>query len=155
MILPALDGAIKEVLERMFFVEALSELGPDETDAEPAVRARLTFQGTPPGWFDLRVTTAAARSIAADFLGTDEPASELRVEAVVCELANMICGSVLSQVESKATFRLGSPRIIHAEGCAHPSAQSTVHSVRIASGVLTAILTMEGPACLAAEKSVS
>jgi chemotaxis protein CheY-P-specific phosphatase CheC len=76
------------------------------------IAAGLTFQGEPSGSFLLRLTTVAARQIAADFLGIDESQiSDSKTCEVVCELANMICGSVLSRVESAATFRLGEPRI--------------------------------------------
>jgi len=153
-ILPALHEAIKNVLERMFFIEALVDFDPDVLDTEPGVEARLAFEGAPAGWFALRLTTVAARSISADFLGIDESeVSEQQLKAVVCELANMICGSMLSQVESTVTFRLGPPRIIPAEERVERSAYTTVHSVRIASGVLTAVLTLEGSTCSAAEKS--
>lgn len=155
-VLPALHEAIQNVLERMFFIEALEDFDPDALDTEPGVEARLAFEGEPPGWFALRLTAVAARSISADFLGTDESeVSEQQVEAVVCELANMICGSMLSQVESTATFRLGPPRITRAEDRVERSAYTTVHSVRIASGVLTAVLTLEGSACSAAEEPAS
>ena len=73
---------------------------------------------------------------AADFLGVDE--GELtghQVGEVVCELANMICGSVLSRMESAATFRIAPPKLAD---CAEDRAQSAAlaaekaasHSVR-------------------------
>ena len=155
-ILPALDRAIKGVLERMFFIEALSDPDTDAPESGPGLQAMLTFEGAPPGWFALRVTNAAARSISADFLGVEESeVSGQQVEAVICELANMICGSVLSSIESTATFRLGPPRIVPAVDGADRSPEITLHSVRIASGVLTAVLAMEGPACSAAAKFAS
>jgi CheY-specific phosphatase CheX len=155
-ILPALHEAMKEVLERMCFIEVLDDSDPGAWDANPVIQAWLTFDGAPPGRFALRVTTAAAYSISADFLGMDEAeVPGQQVGAVICELANMICGSVLSQVESTATFRLGPPQIGPAECRASRHAHTTIHSVRIANGVLTASLTTESPACSAAEKPAS
>lgn len=155
-VLPALDTAIRDVLERMFFVEVVGDSVPPVSAALPAIEACLPFEGDPPGYFTLAVTTAAARPIAADFLGVDETeVTDQQVEAVVSELANMVCGSLLSQVESTATFRLGAPRILPAQD--RPASLSggtrrTVHSVEIAGGVVTASLTTESPACLANEK---
>ena len=60
-VLPALHEAIQNVLERMFFIEALEDFDPDALDTEPGVEARLAFEGEPPGWFALRLTAVAAR----------------------------------------------------------------------------------------------
>jgi len=107
----ALRAATNDVLERMFFIECLSEL--PEFVPEPVVVARLTFDGDPAGELELKISASAARSVSADFLGTDQAdISEQEIYDVVCELANMICGSVLSRVESTATFRLSTPRIM-------------------------------------------
>jgi len=95
----------------MFFIQCLSE--PLEFVSEPEVAAQLSFEGDPSGELTLRITTRAARSVAADFLGAEEAdLSDREVGDVVCELANMICGSVLSRVESSSTFRLATPRIL-------------------------------------------
>ncbi len=115
MIEPSLSDALRDaandVLERMFFIECLSE--PGELAAEPEVVARLTFDGDPAGELELRISASAARSISADFLGA-EPSdlSEQEIRDVVSELANMICGAVLSRAKSSATFRLATPRIM-------------------------------------------
>ena len=110
----ALRESVDEVLERMFFVEVLGESTDPVSDASAGeIAAALTFQGDPSGSFLLRLTPVAARQIAADFLGIDEPeVSDTQTSDVVRELANMICGSVLSRLESAATFRLAEPRIV-------------------------------------------
>jgi CheY-specific phosphatase CheX len=152
----ALDAAMKDVLEQMFFIEASG--GPcGEGDGNPgegdAVEACLTFEGEPPGRFLLRVPAAAAQSIAADFLGADESGvSGQRVGEVVCELANMICGSALSRLESTATFRLGRPEIAPRAADLRAGTQFTRHSIETTRGVFTAALTMKAQACQLAEK---
>jgi CheY-specific phosphatase CheX len=110
----ALRDSVHEVLERMFFVDVLGESTDPAADAWAGeIAAALTFQGDPSGSFLLRLTTVAARQIAADFLGIDEvDVSDIQTSDVVRELTNMICGSVLSRIESAATFRLGEPRIV-------------------------------------------
>jgi CheY-specific phosphatase CheX len=110
----ALHNSLNEVLEKMFFVEALGECATPSGDSPAAdIAVTLAFQGEPSGSFLLRLTTVAARQIAADFLGLDEEeVSDTRISEVVRELANMICGSVLSRVENTATFNLCEPRIV-------------------------------------------
>jgi CheY-specific phosphatase CheX len=144
----ALAISVADVLEKMFFVRSLGE--GEESAGEPEIVARLTFEGSPPGSLTLRVTARAARSIAADFLGADEPDLAAReVEEVICELANMICGSVLSRVESDSIFRLDTPKIIPAEEDRPEGteARSTAsQTLEISRGVLVATIQMEGTA---------
>jgi CheY-specific phosphatase CheX len=156
----ALDDAMKEVLERMFFQEAASTPDPAPRDADAAVEARLTFDGEPPGSLRLRVTPQAARAISADFLGVDEcEVADHQIGEVVCELANMVCGSVLSRVESAVTFRLSAPEIVTNPSPFDGDPTATIHSVETSTGRFTAILTSPQPgatensACPAAEKS--
>lgn len=155
----ALRNSVQEVLEKMFFVEPLEEPPAEAGSPEGEMTVQLAFEGLPSGTLTLRVASAAARQIAADFLGED--ASGLppaKVEEVVRELANMICGSVLSRVESTATFHLHPPRLLPAEE--RPDRQAAarcraVHAVAIGSGTLTASVEMRDPVCPAAEESVS
>jgi len=110
----ALHDSLNEVLEKMFFVETLGECATPSGDSPAGdIAVSLPFHGEPSGSFLLKLTSIAARQIAADFLGIDEgEVSEIRISEVVRELANMICGSVLSRVENTATFNLGEPRIV-------------------------------------------
>src|ERR1039458_2358066 len=110
----ALRDSVDEVLEKMFFAETLGEAsGPDGDSLADTITVELTFQGEPSGSMCLRLTADSAREIAADFLGLEgEEISSDQISEVVRELANMICGSVLSRVESAATFHLSVPRIV-------------------------------------------
>jgi len=153
----ALRDSVQEVLEKMFFVEPVEE-PPGAADApEGEMAVQLAFEGLPSGALTLRLTTAAARQIAADFLGEDASGlSPVKVEEVVCELANMICGSVLSRVESTATFRLASPRLLGAEE--RPDRRQAadgraVHAVSVGSGTLTASVETRDPVCPPVEES--
>ncbi len=156
-------------MEKMFFIECLGE--PLEFVSGPEVVAHLTFEGDPSGALTLRVTAGAARSVAADFLGAEESdLSEQQIGDVVSELANMICGSVLSRVESSTTFRLAAPRIVPSEseaghfpgwapepGGSPPSdaggRSSTVHAVMIGSGRMVVSIDTETPAWSTAARS--
>jgi hypothetical protein len=152
----------------MFFIRCLGE--PQESASETEVVAHLTFEGDPSGSLTLSVAAGVARSVAADFLGEEEPGlSEQQIGDVVCELANMICGSVLSRVESTTTFRLASPRIMasgtYVEGLAaeawepgspprsigNPSS-STIHAVETRNGAMVVTINTEIPACSTTER---
>jgi CheY-specific phosphatase CheX len=154
----ALQESTEDVMEKMFFIHSLGE--PPESQPEPQFVAHLTFDGDPSGALTLSVRASAARSVAADFLAAEEPdLSEQEIGEVVCELANMICGSVLSRVESSATFRLASPRIVASGNDARNAAAEpagspppvagargpTVHS-EIGSGRMVVSINTETPA---------
>ena len=142
----ALAESVQEVLEKMFFIDSLE---PVEGGPQPAgIAAELMFDGDPPGSFRLDLDVPAARSAAADFLGED--AEELSVEQlneVVCELANMICGSVLSRIESKATIRLSKPVIVSAAEQTQGPAGASFQAA-LGTGLLRAEIRMERPVCL-------
>jgi CheY-specific phosphatase CheX len=142
----ALRDSVKDVLEKMFFVETLGESHLDGPASADQITAQLTFQGQPPGALTMRVTSAAARQIAADFLGVDEQeVSDLRVAEVVCELANMICGSVLSRVESATAFQLSTPQIVPPQESLTTDSCSTVYGVELANGRLGVSVTTGTP----------
>jgi CheY-specific phosphatase CheX len=142
----ALRDSVKEVLEKMFFVETLGESHVDALASVDRITARLTFEGQPPGALTMGVTSAAARQITADFLGVDEQeVSDLRVAEVVCELANMICGSVLSRVESATAFHLSTPQIVPPLESIAASPYSTVYGVELANGRLGVSVTTGTP----------
>jgi CheY-specific phosphatase CheX len=155
----ALRDSVEEVLEKMFFVQALEE--PSGVAAAPGelIAVKLTFEGSPSGTLTVCISTAAARQIAADFLGEDETAlSTAQVGEVVCELSNMICGSVLSRVESSTTFRLAAPHLLLVEDwrlCPETADHRISHAVAIGSGMLTAMVETRDPVCPAVEESAS
>ena len=141
----------------MFFVEA--EAGAEEpaSACSQDLSIRLTFEGDPPGIFRLRLARTAADCIAADFLGEDaEDLSPRQSHEVACELANMICGAVLSRIESRGNFRLSAPELVADDDFATAGhAEETAYTVETGNGTLTAAIQMETRACPASEKSVS
>ena len=134
----------------MFFVETLGE-SPLPEPGTPVraseIAVRLTFHGEPAGSLTLHLSSAAASPIAADFLGADEESvTGQQTAEVVCELANMICGSVLSRVESAAPFHLSAPQIV--PSLEQPGGPCTTrYAVEVANGTLTVIMTTGTP-CL-------
>jgi len=103
-----------------------------------AIAVELAFDGERSGSMCLRLTAGVAREIAADFLGMEgAEISADQISEVARELANMICGSVLSRVGSAATFCLGTPRIVTAgEECAG-CLWTTCYRVQLSHGRLT------------------
>jgi hypothetical protein len=150
-----LRQSVEEVLEKMFFVTpvepAISPPGSAPGSAETVVRLR--FEGRPSGVLDLRLTTSVARSIATDFLGEDAgPLSDQRIGEVVCEMANMICGSVLSRVEDGTVFRLAPALILAPAEDTRPEPAPAAdgmlfHAVGIGEGSLTVVMNTERPEC--------
>ncbi len=142
-----LRESVDEVLEKMFFIRSLGESAGSPGGAE--LIAHVTFQGRPSGSFTLSASAAAARSIAADFLGAEEAeVGDEQVGEVICELANMICGSALSRIESDFDFRLDKPALV-----AEPPLGSGVgatHAIALQHGALTVTMDIEEPACSSA-----
>jgi len=121
----ALVAAAEEVLETMCFATifassegAITSAGAVTSEAagppaEPAITAGLSFQGSPSGTFRVGVPPKLARVLAAGFFGREETeVSDEQGAEVVCELANMICGSVLSRLESEETFHISHPELL-------------------------------------------
>jgi len=155
----ALARAVGEVLENMFFLDSLGEAGEAPAGAD-TVTVHLSFEGAPPGCFGMRLARAAANAIAADFLGEDaDSLTPQQSTDVTLELANMICGAVLSRIESSATFRLGPPRVvadIATDDRREPwPGEATRYTVETGSGTLTASIRMETRTCKATEKYAS
>jgi len=109
--LDVIDHACAEVLETMFFTEAV----PDECEhawCASALTARIHFDGTHSGEFLLSVSLDAARPIAAGFLGlADDESTERDCGQVILELANILCGAVLSKRWPESRLSLATPEL--------------------------------------------
>jgi CheY-specific phosphatase CheX len=111
-----LSESAQNTLETMFFIT------PDRISTElerpegELIAASVTFQGAPPGRFGMVVSARAARGMAANFLGSEDDAKLplAQVSGVMGELANIICGTMLSELQSDANFDLAEPFTLHA-----------------------------------------
>jgi CheY-specific phosphatase CheX len=140
-----------EVLDAMYFTTVLSstllekvpQAMPD-TDADMAFG--LSFTGDISGNFGIQMQPATARALAANFLGEDDPnTSSTAVSEVVGELANMLCGSVMSRVEGERKFALSHPEVVIL-------APSDVDDILVSmletdSGAITVWVSVEGSQC--------
>ncbi len=135
-----LAASAAEVLETMFFTAVGGQ--PGEEQAPPEwISAALEFRGEPGGRFRVGASRQAARALAASFLGLDESeVSGEQVGEVICELANMICGSVVSRLESGTTIQLLHPELV--EG----PPPETARVLPLEEGLLAVWLELETPA---------
>ena len=142
----ALREAVEEVLECMFFMQIDGPAG-ESGEAEELAAAQVDFEGSPSGTMRLRMSWGTACRVAADFLGEEESETPPeRTIDVMREFVNMICGAVLSRVESGSTFRLSAPvagiesgevACLPAEGvCCHVALPGGRLSVQLECGVL-------------------
>ncbi len=105
--------AALEVLETMFF-EIPMEL-PQESDAAPTegLCALANFTGSAEGLLAVSLTPSALERLSASFLGLEEPDfSEGQAAGVLCELANMLCGSTISRLDPGARIAITPPRVV-------------------------------------------
>lgn len=106
-----LVAAAGEVLETMFFEEVVAT-GENPPGTADLVAARVGFRGSRSGTFRLWLPGPSAERLAAGFLGLDDAVEAAgRTGQVVSELANMVCGSVLSRLEAGSAFSLEAPAL--------------------------------------------
>jgi CheY-specific phosphatase CheX len=140
-----LSESVDSVLETMFFS---ATWGPAELETGSAVlESRLAFHGHPSGTFRVCLSERCARLFAGGFLGEDEESlTDVQVGLVVCELANMLCGSLLSKLQSDQSFDLASPELIPfgieivTGSDPAPAARQSYH---LEKGILTVTLHLE------------
>jgi CheY-specific phosphatase CheX len=109
---PIVLRAAQDVLETMFFTTVMDEPGGAAEAGDPADRFAVTvvFSGGRKGRLSLELDGPAARAIAANFLGADPAELERpQVDAVICELGNMICGAAVSRIDRCGDFLLAAP----------------------------------------------
>ncbi len=103
----SLSLAAQRVLETMFFTVAGDPVDSEAIDFSESVGVRIAFEGSAAGTLSVRLTKTSARTLAADFLGLEpESLSGPQTFEVVCEFANMVCGSMVSELENQELVRL-------------------------------------------------
>jgi CheY-specific phosphatase CheX len=109
---PIMEQAVAEVFEAMCFISSEGE-AQDAVVPYPAdwICGELDFAGNLSGSFGIAVPPATGATIAANFLGEDE--FELSMEQtmeVICELTNMVAGTLLAHLDARSAFTLSPPR---------------------------------------------
>ncbi|HEY2471456.1 MAG TPA: chemotaxis protein CheX [Terracidiphilus sp.] len=137
--------AVNAVLETMFFSVPLGRSEPDTGAAN--LEARVSFFGEVSGILGVRISEAGARSLAASFLGEfEESLSDPQTAQVVCELTNMLCGWIVSNLASQGCFDLGSPELFSAQSEPPLGMPDFEQSFAIENGTLTISLYASVPA---------
>lgn len=105
------DQVAADVMETMFFTEA-EPVACEHAWLQAAPTARIRFSGSHHGEMRLGVSLEAADPIAASFLGL-EPAelTDAQRGQVIQELANILCGALLSRLWPESTLALSSPEL--------------------------------------------
>ncbi len=107
----ALSRISGEVLETMFFTEAV----PVECEHSwfaSAVSVQIAFDGSHCGEMWLAVGEEAVPALASAFLAIDpEEAGEMERSQVILELANILCGAVLSSLWRESRLQLNAPKL--------------------------------------------
>jgi CheY-specific phosphatase CheX len=144
----------EEVLEAMFFTQVIRRrpiLDDGVAENEKAHMAvRLSFQrgprsSQPEGHLDLEVSRDGSQWIASSFLAADDGSvPQHSVADVICELTNVVCGNVMSNIASESGFSMLSPELIRASGPQWPDAELYEESFELERGWLTLRLCLAG-----------
>jgi hypothetical protein len=129
----------------MFFSDVVSEKAGHAGAGGAAMDAHLHFAGGRCGEFRIAIVPAAARTVACNFLGAEDE-SEIRDEQVgevVCELANMICGSVLSRLNGDLAFDLSHPELLPGVGDGNGWPETAARTFELENGWLTTAIRFE------------
>ena len=108
-----LFACAQEVLETMFFTPVQGEVEPAPVGRE-AIVVSLNFSGGQQGRFMVSISKDCAEGIATNFLGIEHRAELApgQTEQVAGELANMVCGAVLSRIQPGGRFDLTHPELV-------------------------------------------
>jgi len=139
-----------ETLGTMFFTPVTGRLkGAYFSTAANATTVRIPFLtgSQTNGHMDLRVSEDGAQWIASSFLAIDEgPVPEHRVNDVICEVANVTCGSLLSTLFSDRGFRLLSPEVLRNPPAENSESESFEEALELERGWLSLHLHLSSPA---------
>jgi hypothetical protein len=117
----ALRSASMDVLETMFFADAVPIANEDATPQSDARACELQCSGGESGSFSVVVDRVALQMLCCAFYGQEGDVSPTQEEDLICELTNMLAGSTLSRYAPARSCILSSPRL-----CDYASLAATV-----------------------------
>jgi CheY-specific phosphatase CheX len=139
-----------EVLDAMYFTTVLDSQEMEAADSQGGdtlVAFSLRFAGEVSGNFGILLELSTARKLAANFLGEEERSiSSMEAGEVAGELANMLCGSVMSRVEGEHKFVLSHPEAV-ALSPVLGTGDELVCRFATDSGDVTVWIALEGDLC--------
>jgi len=108
-----LAAAVEETLETMFFTSTIAPADDFSEVPDDCIRASIDFVSETSGSLELAIPSIVARRITAGLAGEDhENVSLAEAEQGVCEMANVICGLMLSRSDAGLGFTLGPPELL-------------------------------------------
>jgi hypothetical protein len=140
----AVDGVVGEVLATMFFSDAEPARCEHGWIADAAC-VGVRFEGSHWGQVHLAVAREAVEPVASAFLGLDAGADEAERLEVVLELANILCGAVLSRIWPESRLQLSAPEAALWPG---EEACSLHRCFEMPEGRLAFCVRVEGPAAV-------
>jgi len=101
-----LEHMVSHTLEVMCFAEA--QRLPSQLPIVRPVAARIDFSGSHAGHLQLEIDPAAARALAAAFLGLEpwHPSLESHIQDVTHELARVLSGRLVTSLDPEAPFEM-------------------------------------------------
>lgn len=150
-----LAETMRDVLETSFFAEIL-EGRDDEVsfDSCSVVAVKMKFSGAASGSFVLLTDMLTAHTLAVEFMGGSGEATDDEIaggngemsslsvadEEIFKELANILCGSVLSRFQTERCCSLSQPVLCSGEIAEEWEESSVTHhihsTIRLESGVV-------------------
>ena len=104
----SVERAVERVLENMCFTTILGPAHAGEAQSTLEHGARVAFRGKSSGAVLVGLSHAGAHVLASGFLGEDN-VDETQTGEFTAELANMICGAIVSQFAPGGQYALASP----------------------------------------------
>jgi len=105
-----ITDAAAEVLESMCFMEVLGDIPEMHSPDVGWMSARLYFDGPHSGELGISASHSTVNALAAAFLGEDIAQLDTPQSLeFLCELSNMICGSLLVRFNQNGVYRLSHP----------------------------------------------
>jgi CheY-specific phosphatase CheX len=110
----ALAESAQDVLETMCFIDAGEVPGALGAPSSAPIVAQVEFAGYWTGRCIVEIPEACARLIAGNFTGALDPdqVEALNVTELLCELANMVCGSTITRLRCPGIVTLAHPHLI-------------------------------------------
>jgi CheY-specific phosphatase CheX len=137
----------EDVLDAMYFtsVMEITDIPPEALDST-GYSFSLHFKGDLCGHFGVSCHREAARTLAANFLGEEEDAiADTETAEVIGELANMLCGSILSRTGCTNIFALSHPMPTPKSLPSHPGAEALYATLNTDIGTIHTWILFDQP----------
>ena len=139
-----LRDAANSVLEMMFMAPVLADQEFPPANVVDPILVGLEFVGQARGTFTLAISATTAERLALNFMcmSPEEHLDRQPVIEVLGELANMLCGHFLGQLNFHETFRLSSPTELSIETFA-PKGHTYQRTVHLGQGSVSMQVAVE------------